>query len=326
MLLVILLAIVMPVSLILWLTSLIYSLFVGDPDSYIAAWRWLVSIVASLLLAWYGLRKKSLDKSGAVAGVAVGFLLTISNMCFFASLMTFFLLASKATKYRSSMKQKFEADFKEGGQRNWVQVICNGGIASQFAMLYMLDNGVGEMPVDFSKQYMSSYFSTAVLGALACCCGDTFASELGTVFRYNTEPRLITTFRKVPKGTNGGISLVGTIFSLIGGLVVGMAYYVTLIFSLSDAYLQKCPPQWPIIILGALSGFLGSGIDSYLGATLQYSGHNRLTNKIVESPGKDVDDICGWPLLDNHSVNLLSSLFCGLLTPKVAFYLWWLFV
>ena len=73
-------------------------------------------------------------------------------------------------------------------------------------------------------------------------------------------------------GTNGGISLVGTISSLIGGLVVGVAYYLTLIFSLSDAYLQKCPPQWPIVILGALAGLLGSAIDSYLGATLQYSG------------------------------------------------------
>ena len=79
-------------------------------------------------------------------------------------------------------------------------MICNGGIASQFAMLYMLDNGVGEVPVNFSKHYTSSYFSMAVLGALACSCGDTFASEIGTVIKYNTDPRLITTFRKVPKG------------------------------------------------------------------------------------------------------------------------------
>lgn len=316
----------MPVSLVLWVTSVAYSFFTGDPGAYIAAWRWLVAIFATLLVAWYGLKKKSLDKSGAIAGVAVGFLLTISSMCFFTSLMSFFLLASKATKYKASMKKKLEDDFKEGGQRNWVQVICNGGIASQFAMLYMLDNGVGEMPVDFSKHYLSSYFSMAVLGALACSCGDTFSSELGAVFRYNTDPRLITTFRKVPKGTNGGVSLVGTISSLIGGLIVGVSYYLTLIFSLSDDYLQKCPPQWPIIVLGILSGFLGSTIDSYIGATLQYSGYNRLTNKVVETPGKGVDDICGWAILDNHSVNLLSSLCCGLLTPKVAFYLWWMFV
>ncbi|CAC5411299.1 Transmembrane protein 19 [Mytilus coruscus] len=402
-----------------------------DYSTYIAAWRWLVAIFASLLLAWYGLRKKSLDKSGAVAGIVVGFLLTISNLCleisgivvgfllsisylclvisdivvgflltisnmclvisgivvgfqltisnlclevsdivvgfllsisnmclvisdiavgfldysnmclvisgivvgflltisnlcFFTSLLTFFLLASKATKYKSLMKKKFEEDFKEGGQRNWVQVICNGGIASMFAMIYMLDNGAGEMPVDFSKEYTPSFFSMAVLGALACSCGDTFASELGTVFKYNTQPRLITTFRKVPTGTNGGISLVGTFCSLIGGLVVGMAYYLTLIFSLSDVYLQKCPPQWPIILLGAIAGVLGSTIDSYLGAVFQYSGYNRVTHKIVETEGKDVEHICGCALLDNHSVNLLSSLFCGLLTPKVAFYLWWL--
>ena len=55
-----------------------------------------------------------------------------------------------------------------------------------------------------------------------------------------------------------------------------------------------------------------------------FPGYNKVTHKIVETEGKNVEYICGWSLLDNHSVNLLSSLFCGLLTPKVAFYLWWL--
>ena len=49
-----------------------------------------------------------------VAGYLVGFILTLSNLCFFAALLTFFVLGSKATKFRSQQKKKFEEDFKEG--------------------------------------------------------------------------------------------------------------------------------------------------------------------------------------------------------------------
>jgi uncharacterized membrane protein len=36
--------------------------------------------------------------------------------------------------------------------------------------------------------------------------------------------------------------------------------------------LSMSPQQWPVILVGMASGFLGSTIDSVLGATLQYSG------------------------------------------------------
>ncbi|XP_033731677.1 transmembrane protein 19-like, partial [Pecten maximus] len=285
-------------------------------------WRWLVATIAPILIMRWGLKKRSLDKTGAVAGLVVGFVLTISSLCFFSSLLTFFVLASKATKYKSSTKKKFEEDFKEGGQRNWIQVLCNGGIAAQFAVLYMLDSGCTERIVDFKAWYNSSLFSMAVLGALACSCGDTFASEIGTVFSINTAPRLITSLRIVPKGTNGGITFIGTLSSGIGGTFVGVAYYLTLLMCTSDFQLQKSPAQWLIIPTATLAGLLGSTIDSYLGALFQYSGFDREKNCIVEHPGPNIEFISGSEVLDNHSVNLLSALLTGLLTPKIAFHLW----
>ena len=73
-----------------------------------------------------------------------------------------------------------------------------------------------------------------MLGAIGCCAGDTWASELGTVvsFSFDTksEPRLITKpWRHVPKGTNGGVSLVGLAASFSGGAVVGLAFYFGMI-------------------------------------------------------------------------------------------------
>lgn len=51
-----------------------------------------------------------------------------------------------------------------GGQRNWIQVLCNGGMATQLALLYLLDSGCGERPVDFHKDYRSSWLSLGILG------------------------------------------------------------------------------------------------------------------------------------------------------------------
>lgn len=67
-------------------------------------------------------------------------------------------------------------------------------------------------------------------------CGDTFSSELGPVLGSKnniispTSDQVfhIIKFKRVPKGTNGGISFLGTLASFYGGLLVGLAYYLTL--------------------------------------------------------------------------------------------------
>lgn len=75
-------------------------------------------------------------------------------------------------------------------------------------------------------------------------------------------------------GTNGGVTLVGLLSSFLGGMAVGIAYYITQLVFVSD--LDVSAPQWPIIVFGAAAGLLGSILDSYLGATMQYSGKNCL--------------------------------------------------
>lgn len=86
-----------------------------------------------------------------------------------------------------------------GGQRNWLQVFCNGGVPTELALLYMIESGPGEIPVDFGKQYSASWMCLSLLGALACSTGDTWASEVGPVLS-KSKPRLITSWRYVPAG------------------------------------------------------------------------------------------------------------------------------
>lgn len=279
------------------------------------------AILSSLILVQHGVKKKSLDLTGAVASIFVGFILTFSNLCFFASCAMFFLTSSKLTRFKSEVKEKLEDDFKKGGQRNWIQVFCNGGVPTILALLYMTDVGIGEHAIDYAKDYTSSVLSTAILGSFACSCGDTWASEIGTAI-VSHSPVLITTFSKVPVGTNGGITIIGTAASILGGTIIGVVYYLTLVSIMTIRQIKRFPPQWPIILIGCLGGFLGSLFDSLLGATLQYSGYCSVRKRVVNKPSPTAKHIAGRPILDNHAVNFISSLLTSITMPYIGYFLW----
>ncbi|NXI46899.1 TMM19 protein, partial [Galbula dea] len=306
------------ISLVFWIVSITASTYYGTLRP-ISPWRWLFSILVPLIIASQGFKKKSLDHSGALGGLVVGFVLTVANYSFFTSLFVFFVTCSKLTKWKKDVKKKIDSEYKEGGQRNWVQVFCNGGVPTELAILYMIENGPGEIPIDFSKHYTASWMCLSFLGALACSAGDTWASEIGSVMS-KSKPRLITTWEEVPVGTNGAITSVGLLSSLLGGMAVGITYFITQLIFVTD--LETSAPQWPIIVFGAAAGFLGSIVDSYLGATMQYSGFDQNISMVVNHQTKDSKHISGKPILDNNAVNLFASIIIALVLPVVAWCFW----
>ncbi|MDH5746470.1 MAG: DUF92 domain-containing protein [Candidatus Bathyarchaeota archaeon] len=90
---------------------------------------------------------------------------------------------------------------------------------------------------------------------------DSFANEIGILSRRR--PLLITTGESVDPGTNGAVSPLGTFACIISSVSIGLMIPLLSFF--------ECP--WiPCLILGLVTGVLGSFIDSLMGATLENQG------------------------------------------------------
>jgi len=95
------------------------------------------------------------------------------------------------------------------------------------------------------------------VGCVATAAADTLASEIGVTGGI---PYMITTLKKVPIGTNGGVTLVGQSVALLGGLAVSLVAFSLGVITL------------PMVLVCALAGFVGTNIDSVVGATLENRG------------------------------------------------------
>ncbi len=133
-----------------------------------------------------------------------------------------------------------------------------------------------EIPIDFDAHFWESTLIAAYIGFVhtplssfftflprfplnrhyACCNGDTWASELGVLSSHR--PILITNLSPVPKGTNGGISILGCFASILGGFVVGLTFYGVTFLGAYVSGQVLTSPQYPVIIIGTLSGLFGS--------------------------------------------------------------------
>jgi uncharacterized membrane protein len=65
--------------------------------------------------------------------------------------------------------------------------------------------------------------------------------------------------------------------------VVGLSYYLSVLYFVDSTVLAASPPQWPLVFAGSFAGLVGSLMDSVLGATLQYSGKGSVSIKNFRS-------------------------------------------
>ncbi len=244
----------------------------------------LAALIGSI--AW---RVHALSVSGAWAALIMGGLLFgLGGLPWTALLLTFFVSSSALSRAFARQKSLLSEKYSKTAQRDWGQVLANGGLGVVLVLAQTLYPGRGE-------------FWLAFVGAMAAVNADTWGTELG-VFNP-TPPRLITNGRLVERGTSGGISVAGYLAILGGALLVGV---VAAIFTPSLRFIS--------ILAGAVvAGLAGSTFDSYMGATIQAIYHCPSCQKETErhplhSCGSETIHIRGMPWLNNDWVNLVCSL------------------
>jgi len=248
-----------------------------------------LAIAAALAAAAWRLRL--LAPSGALAAILLGGLtFGLGGLPAAIVLVAFFASSSALTRLFSKRKKVFAKTFSKGGRRDWVQVLANGGPA-------LLALGLGA--ADWLPQAVAwPAFAAALAGATA----DTWATELGVL--SPGQPQLITTGRRVPKGTSGGVSLVGSLAAAAGALLIA------LVAGLAGAGFMH--PSFLLSVL--LAGVLGSYFDSLIGATVQAIYYCPDCKKETEqhplhSCGAPTTLRRGWAWMSNDWVNFLSGLF-----------------
>jgi uncharacterized protein (TIGR00297 family) len=148
------------------------------------------------------------------------------------------------------------------------QVAANLGLAaivsSEFVQSWFVDSSI-------ARSTLSPMLLFSIgLAALAEAAADTVSSEMGQVF--GGRPRMITTLRGADPGTDGAISVAGTLLGVVAAAVVAAA---------GAFALRGGPTMFAVSCAGAVFGLL---FDSLLGATLEQRG---------------------W--LNNNAVNFLST-------------------
>ena len=220
-------------------------LLLGDPGF---AARLAVGLAVNAAIALPAFLARSIDGPGAVSAVLIGSSITAGLGLPGLSLMiAFFVVGSVVTRLGYRTKAARGIAQEKGGARGWRNAWANGGIPAALAVL------AGMAPPG-----PRDVLAIAYAAAVATAAADTCSSEIGKAFGRRTY--LITTLRPVPPGTEGAVSLEGTLAGLLGALAVGATGVATGLLG------------WPAALLVAAAGLLGSLAESLLGTVAERRG------------------------------------------------------
>jgi uncharacterized protein (TIGR00297 family) len=145
-------------------------------------------------------------RSGAIAGAIAGvFVLAYGGWAAYGLLWAFFAVATSATKWGYGAKREAGVAQGDRGRRGAAHVAANCLVPVAFLVL--------------------GAPAAAFAGALAAALADTLATEVGTLF--GKDPRSPVGFARVPAGTPGAVSAVGTLAALGGAVAIALLAWIS---------------------------------------------------------------------------------------------------
>ncbi|XP_061372936.1 protein VTE6, chloroplastic isoform X2 [Gastrolobium bilobum] len=173
---------------------------------------WQSSLLSNLLIFLLG--SPILVTGLSLSGIAAAFLLgTLTWRAFgpsgFLLVATYFIIGTAATKVKMAQKVAQGVAEKRRGRRGPGSVI--GSSAAGCVCAFLAIFGVGGEA--FSQLWR--------LGFVASFCtklSDTVSSEIGKAYGKTTY--LVTTFKVVPRGTEGAVSVEGTLAGILASIVL----------------------------------------------------------------------------------------------------------
>ena len=220
----------------------------------------LLFTAAAFLLNWLTIDGAT---SAAICGsIAYG----VGGMTGAGALLVFFVSSSLLSKNFIQDHSNFSHSFRRDGSQVW----SNGFWFSLWILIWLLS--------------AQEAFMIAGITAVAVSTADTWATEIGGN-RLKAKAWLLTTHKQVEAGTEGGISVPGTLASLGGAFVISVTYWL----------LNNDTHLFYLLTITAV-GFSGSILDSYLGARFQ-------TGKSAKFSLFGSKEI----IVDNNFVNWFSS-------------------
>ena len=211
----------------------------------------LVALLVTAAFAALAYALKMVSPGGAFGGLVLGTVIYASlGPQGFAVLALFVVGGSLLTRLGYGSKERAGTAQEGGGRRGAKNALANCAVPVFCAVLASL---IG-----------SPSFAAAFVASLGAAFADTAESEVGQL--YGHTPRLITTLRRVPPGTDGAVSLPGT---LAGAAAATATAALGLALNLIEG-----PGAMLVVAIAAL---LGTVADSLIGALSPRTG-NELTN------------------------------------------------
>ncbi|HEX8172869.1 MAG TPA: DUF92 domain-containing protein [Thermoanaerobaculia bacterium] len=213
-------------------------------------------LIVNGVLALIGYFAHSVNVSGALGGFVLGAIIILgAGWPLYVALLVFFVIGTSATKLGYGRKARLGLAQESGGRRGFSHAFSNVGVAAicAIAVSRLARSRYGDTELELLPMFMG-------IASLATAAADTTASEIGQL--AGRRAFLPLTLRRVPVGTEGAISVEGTLAGAIAGLVV--AAIATK--SVDAMFEQVADFSWRMIATVAICAFLGSYIESIAGS------------------------------------------------------------